>query len=272
DMPVHKYGFYPRQGLNEDGGEEDHNQFQNGGSTSEFKKMRTRIYDPENPGLTGGSATVDITTTEQWKSTSYVAALYDVLYGDFGNSNPLKKDENNSKFWRRTDFLSVDKKRSNAEANVDDILFPIRQNYGDFTDAQEEQIIGRTINLMNVDSTIKVANAILLVQTLKDSGNTTVYRDWNSDGRIESGTLSKEIRNHKLTQHQSGYRRFTDVKDSDVGFYDPPQHSHKEKIRGIKGSYQNGADGISGETKVIISLDFDTATQKWKMVKYEYAD
>ena len=270
DMPVHKFGFYLSQGLG-DNGIEDRTLFPN----KSYKSTWVRIHDKNDPDSGRGNPTVPSVDAEQWHHASYVAALYDVLYGDFGNSDPLKKDENNSKeknkFWRRSDFLAAPKANATAAANVDDMLYPIRQNYDFITDAMEEQIIGRTINLMKIDSTVKGATAILLVQTLKDSGNDiTVFKDWDSNGQIAGG--DKKTPNDTTIAHfQAGYRRFSDVDESEPSFFQPPK-THYEQIIGFKGSYQNGADTITGETKVIITLDFDTVTQKWKMVKYEYAD
>ena len=140
----------------------------------------------------------------------------------------------------------------------------------------EEQIIGRTVNLMKIDSAVKGATAILVVQTLKDSGNNvTVFRDWNSDGKISAANKASDAEKESMIgQLQSGYRRFTDLDDDDKPFYQPPDHNTEKVMTGPrgKGTYQNGADTITGETKVIVTLDFDTATQKWKMVKYEYAE
>ena len=269
DMPVQKTGFYLSQGLGDDG-TEDRTLFPN----RCYATTWVRIHDKDDPDSGRSSPTVTAEDTEQWYHVSYVAALYDVLYGDFGNTSPLKADENDSKnknkFWRRSDFLAAPKSNSTAAANVDDMLYPIRQNYDYITDAMEEQIIGRTINLMKIDSTVKGATAILVVQTLKDSGNDiTIFKDWDSDGII--GGAKENPADSTIAHHQAGYRRFSDVEDSDPSFYKPPK-THYEQIKGFMGTYQNGADAITGETKVIITLDFDTATQKWKMVKYEYAD
>lgn len=270
DMPVQKDGMYPRQGLDSAGAVSE-DQFPN----VNFKTIHFRIYDESDPSATTLDSGVQIVTGEQWKKNSYVAALYDTIYGDFGNRNPLRTEKNNY-LWRRTDFLAAAKSGGRKGTTMDDILYPIRQNYGDVTDAMEEQIIGRTINLMKVDSTVKGATAILVVQTLKDSGGTddgsrvTHYRDWSSDGKLEE-TLTDNAADLILTQHQAGYRRFADVDEDVPAFFQYPKN-FSEHIRGRLGTYENGADSITGETKVIITLDFDTTTQKWILVKYEYAD
>lgn len=281
DMPVHKTGFYISQGLN-DSGLEDTKLFPN------IVTAQVRIHDEDDPDHGLSDVSVKAQDEAQWYHTSYVAALYDTLYGDFGNQDPLKRDLNDSthknKFWRRTDFLSAPKKvgsHQSQSSDFSDMLFPIRQNYGTTTDAMEEQIIGRTINLMKIDSTVKGATAILIVQTLKDAAklaptggslDTKVFRDWNSDGIInQSKELPDSEKESMIGQHQAGYRRFSDLDESEPGFFMPPP-LHSEAITSKLGSYENGADTITGETKVVITLDFDTATQKWKMVKYEYAD
>ncbi len=258
DMPVQTVGYY--------------GEFDDLGRAGGPKYPWVRIYDeayPNPPGST--SPTVKAGNVSQWKYDSYVAALYDVLFGDFGNENPLQKASGGTgtnKFWRRTDFLAAPKTRHSDDVN--DILYPIRQNYDDISDAMEEQIIGRTINLMKVDSTVKGATAILVVQTLKDSGDgVTIFKDWDSDGKIAGGKGKPE--DSTIAHHQAGYRRFEDVDENTQSFFTPPKN-HSEKVTGIKGIYQNGADTITGEAKVVITLDFNTETQKWEVVRYEYAD
>lgn len=269
DMPVHKYGYYLAQGL-DDSGNEDLDLYPN----KDYKNTMTRIFgkDDDRSGLTieNGSR----------NHIAYVTAICDVLFGDAGYAEPL---EDTKKFWRRTDFLAAPKKKGRTEDNTvtSDMLYPIRQQSdGYITDAMEEQIIGRTVNLMKVDSSVKGATAILVVQTLKDSGNnTTVYKDWDGNGKISSTISGDELTHYgrdsvRNLQLQSGYRRFSDRKSTDKPFFQPPV-TQKEIIQtgpSGKGTYQNGADSITGEVKVVVTLDFDTATQKWKMTKYEYAE
>ena len=271
DMPVHRYGFYTSQGLN-NSGIEDNTLFPN----KSYRDAQVRIHDKNDPKSGKSETSVDADTIGKWRHLSYVAALYDVLYGDAGNENYLSKEK---KLWRRTDFLAAPKSKGGAQDDevTSDILYPIRQQAdGYITDAMEEQIIGRTVNLMKIDSAVKGATAILVVQTLKDSGNNvTVFRDWNSDGKISAANKASDAEKESMIgQLQSGYRRFTDLDDDDKPFYQPPDHNTEKVMTGPrgKGTYQNGADTITGETKVIVTLDFDTATQKWKMVKYEYAE
>lgn len=272
DMPVHKYGYYLSQGL-DDSGSENLTLYPN----KDYSSTMTRIYDKDDDraGLTIDKGPCN--------HIAYVVALYDVLFGDAGNLHPLKNDGivNPNKLWRRTDFLAAPKRKGSAQDPhvISDILYPIRQQSdGNITDAMEEQIIGRTVNLMKIDSSIKGATAILVVQTLKDSGsNTTVYKDWDNDGKIipEKPVNGKVLDlTNKNLQLQSGYRRFSDRESADKPFFQPPE-TQKETIKTGpfgKGTYQNGADSITGEVKVVVTLDFDTATQKWKMTKYEYAE
>lgn len=278
DMPIHKYGFYLSQGLDEATGIEDLDLFPN----KDHEKTWTRIYDKNDPNSGRSSPTVKADTSlDEYSHFAYVIALYDVLFGDGGNTEPLKRAEvDKNKFWRRTDFLAAPKTEGAAQDNTvkSDILFPIRQQSDSYiTDAMEEQIIGRTINLMKIEETsIKGATAILLVQTLKDSGNNTmVYKDWNGDGKITADLkASDKDRKNEITQLQSGYRRFTEREKGKKPFFLPPD-TNAERIqtgnRGL-GTYQNGADTITGEVKVIITLDYDAAKQKWNLVKYEYAE
>ena len=274
DMPVHKYGYYLAQGL-DDSGSENLDLYPN----KDYKNTMTRIFGEgdNRSGLTIKEGSLN--------HIAYVSAICDVLFGDAGNLHPLQNTGivNPNKFWRRTDFLAAPKTKGGAQDSevTSDILYPIRQQSdGYITDAMEEQIIGRTVNLMKVDSSVKGATAILVVQTLKDSGNnTTVYKDWDGNGKISSTTTQDELINYEKDsvrnlQLQSGYRRFSDRKSTDKPFFQPPE-TQKEIIQTGdfgRGTYQNGADSITGEVKVVVTLDFDTATQKWKMTKYEYAE
>lgn len=272
DMPVHRGGYYPAQGL-DDSGNENKNLFPNKDYKNE--PLMYRIYDKED---TRDEKNMTVKRNEkeekQYEYLYYVDALYKVLYPPTEKEQLKCINKKDARPFRRTDFLAASKGTKTKE----DKLHPIRQFGEEFTtDAREEQIIGRTVNLMKVDSTVNGATAILLVQMIKDSGPATVFKDWNGDGKIDDQDADDNRKNH-TTQLLSGYRRFSDRDSNDKAFFLPPEEQ-KEKIHtkdltstGGKGTYQNGADTITGEVKVAVTLEFDTAKQKWKMVKYEYAE
>lgn len=148
------------------------------------------------------------------------------------------------------------------------------------TDSLREQIVCRIINHLSVESTIRNVTAIILVQTIKDSGNIATAKDWNNDGRIESagaGTVINDL--NDVAQYQAGFRRFnpssTDAATArklDVFCNLSNMESIYELTNGKKGRYNLGSDAITGEAKIIVSLKYNTSTQKWEIDKYEFAE
>lgn len=246
DMPVRSNGNYIRQGLDKDG-DEDPNFYVNKEDTE--RKIRTTGE--------GGSG--------EEKYETYVNALYSAFY-DIYNSN--KAD---NKLFRRTDILGEGFVKT-GETQSADGLYPIRGDNGNNTDALEEQIICRIINHLKVDPAVKHVTAILVVQILKDSG-AIVIKDWTNDGVIEpvGNTISPnkgKPQAYRDAQFQAGYRRFSDLKNNQKAFSD---FGIQEVIDAQNGIYDNGADAITGETKIIARFFMDEEG-KWKLLNYEYAE
>lgn len=270
NMPIRVHGNYLRQGLDRSG-IEDSNAVINSTETEEI------IY-PNGHGNKPDYEYDALILASTLDRAIYGGNGWDGLYSaekdngsDNGECYEDDKDKFKYRFFRRSDLLAID--NSNG-----DILFPIRQvadGGQNKTDAQEEQIIGRFINLVKVNSTPKKLKAIMIVQTLRDAGDAVTVKDWNNDGKIaqiSSANLRKE--ENTAAQFQAGYRKFSDAAEDNVSmFANPPNGVLLEAIVDAqKGRFDAGADAITGETKVIIDLEFNQTEGTWGVVKYEYAE
>ncbi len=107
------------------------------------------------------------------------------------------------------------------------------------TDAEQEEIIGKLINLTDASLTSNVFHIIVVVQTIQDIGSNnergiTVKRDMNHDG---------------------------DTNDEN------------ETISGCKiGSYDQYADNILATQKILVTVVRDITTGKFKIKRFEYIE
>ncbi len=266
-MPYRVEGNYMRQGLLE-GREAGANVDGNTGGYSGESQDRSPVNYYENEQLIG----VD---DGDYDFRKYTIALQNAVYGIGTNDWPGLINDKDYSFSRRSDLLVTETK----------YLLPIvcGPHYDRPTDALNEQIIGRTINLMKVEPGMRKITAILLVQMLQDSGQTYVAKDWNGDGTVKNSTIKDaEFKSSKFrsAQFQTGYRRFSDAEQQDEAMGDlfaKPSQTYdtqrlSEVIRGRQGIYNNGADAIVGEAKVKVEMTYDGATQRWTVTSYEYLD
>lgn len=206
--------------------------------------------------------------------------------------------EKKARLLRRTDLLVSQVQGKNAAGGTETFsLNKLRRPISDAnTDALREQIIGRMINHLKIESSIHSVNAVILVQMIRDSGggrnndtSRSWVKDWNSNGFIDG---DKDIKSaDPVAQYAAGYRRFTDAREStrpnnifrskDASFSSTAGGSGANMIRekassgqygGQLGRYDHGADEICGEAKVIVSLVYDSSAMKWKVQNYEFAE
>ncbi len=271
DMPFRTEGNYMRQAIDNTSEMEKNVNIGGspGGSDYVINSREREELIKENP------------KDERYDFRAYASALHDAVFGKpdvsweglYADSTNLdkdgKEDDREYYFNRRSDLLAAP-----ATQFKDDLLYPIRASKNeDTTDALDEQIIGRTMNLIKVQPGVKAVTAILLVQMIQDSGDTYLAKDWNADGKIE-GDLAKELRQNKnrAAQFQSGYRDFKDAAEGDSITLFAKPNELKEVIEGRKGVYNNGADSITGEAKVKVSLKYYSDENRWKVEKYEYVE
>lgn len=178
--------------------------------------------------------------------------------------------EASNRFFRRSDILAFN--AASLSTLTWEYFNHLKIGIGksNATDAMDEQIIGRSINQMSVEHTkVKSIKALLVVQTLRDRGKSTIRKDWNLDGKT-GDTLNLRASNYLLAQLQAGYRRFSDADKNSKIFatYD----GLKENINAEDWKFDPGADSITGEAKILATLVYDSTTQKWKITRYEFVE
>ncbi len=137
------------------------------------------------------------------------------------------------------------------------------------TDAMQEQIIGRTLNLFKTGNTYEVATVVAIAQTIKDVGG-TVYLDLNEDG-LDSTTKS-------ATYYRNlGFQRYDSTDTTKAIFGNLPSLPELTKNVGAKidatvGKYDVGADQITGECVVIAHLVYKKEDSRWKVVQVKYEE
>ena len=136
------------------------------------------------------------------------------------------------------------------------------------TDAQQEQLIGRTIGLTTADTTPDSATVIVLAQSIKDmGGNADVYPDWDENGSVSGNTGTDKA---KL---KAGYYSYAEDGSSitNPGFFPVPSNI-SNKVTAKFGRYDNGADRITGETRLVGRLLYDRMQGRWKIVQVQNED
>lgn len=246
-MPFRTTGNYIRQQLNTSTGLED--------TSSAVNASGEQLIMYSADGSTSDYFDQNVET--------FVNTLYSAFLLRY---NP---DKTKNKFFRRTDLLTCDRVMSNGA----DLMNPLRGSTSNVTNAIDEQIAGRIMNLIKYDqASVRKVIVVLVVQTIRDSGYTIVARDWNSNGKL--GETIQISSANETAQFLTGYRRFKDLTaiDSSSTAFAGNGFLLREKIDGYIGFYDNGADAITGEIKVVASLEFDSTTLKWKIARMEYAE
>lgn len=158
----------------------------------------------------------------------------------------------------RTEFL-------NNSAQFNDFIGKLYDNsaLARVTDAQKEQIVCKFINLTKAER-IDQARLIILAQSIKEAPvNTVIYKDWNNSGNLAQNSDATDI-----GKINSGYLPYNKT----VTFATIPSLASKITTPATLGTYNNGADQITGESKMIITVVRDMSTGKWKTQRVEYAE
>jgi hypothetical protein len=128
------------------------------------------------------------------------------------------------------------------------------------TDALKEEVIGKFINLAKAaPDTVTI---IVLAQTLKDvGGGITVYKDLDGDGDVD-GTVT-----------ENGYDIDGKDLDNDGNYTNDALPAGCETITNCTfGKYDQYADEILSEQKIMAIVIYDQTTQKWRVLRYEYIE
>ena len=137
--------------------------------------------------------------------------------------------------------------------------------------AEKEQYAARFMHLFSTEP-VKRVYIIVLAQSIKDIGGVPALVDWNGDGvysptalTIPSDTdanMKKFLRTGYIRKklYASGYEK--------IGSVDVDETISSTAI----GTYNPGADKITGETKLIVEMQKDILTNTWKMTGYRYVE
>ena len=132
-----------------------------------------------------------------------------------------------------------------------------------------EQFSARFMNLLSADPVDHVF-IIVAAQSIKDIGGAPAFVDWNGDGEFDSSAEGVSLAAESKFM-KTGYVR---KKIDGSGFQ---IMDNKEKIPETissteVGSYDHGADKITGEAKMLVEMLKDPITGKWRIAGYRYVE
>ena len=136
-----------------------------------------------------------------------------------------------------------------------------------------EQYATRFMNLFKADVNDEHVYIIVLAQSIKDIGGVPAFVDWNGDGEYSSSALTIPSSGDDMKKFlRTGYIR--------KKLYDSSSYEKIGSVPSVNetisspavGTYDYGADKITGETKLIVEMVKDTNTGKWKIAGYRYVE
>lgn len=178
----------------------------------------------------------------------------------------------------RTALFSIPKTGESAS--------PEEETSSKTTDAEEEQLVGKIMNLVAADP-YETVYIIAVGQSIRDIGSSdengiTIFKNWAGSGKAD-----KTYKDNAVTKgndaykayRRAGYIRPSTLKEIEDGGDSSPKvlngapNQLEDKITGVKkGQYDLGADKISAESKIVMTLCFDPWTKKWKIKRFEYVE
>ncbi len=110
---------------------------------------------------------------------------------------------------------------------------------------------------------------VILTQSIKEAQpGVVVVKDWNNKGNLASTARSTDTNTGKFN---SGYRSYKGTDFTPLALTcDIKEYYSDKKIKLCR--YENGADQITGECKMIVVYARDTVTGKWKMKRVRYVE
>lgn len=154
-----------------------------------------------------------------------------------------------------------------AVANVSQLLSAVP---GQDTDAEKEEIIGKFINLTTVRQNL--FTVIILAQAIKDVGGNgtdiTINKDLNSNGDI-SGSVSEATAGWDIDGQDTDNDR-DPANDPTIADMNTDSDGNPETIAAQLGRYDQYADEIVSEQKILAVIYRDAFTNKCKILYYEY--
>lgn len=154
------------------------------------------------------------------------------------------------------------------------------------TDAEEEQLVGKIMNLVATEP-YETVYIIAVGQSIRDIGSSdnkgiTIFKNWAGSGKADktyrkSDATKRENDAHKAYRRAGYIRPFTlkEIEDGDSSpkVLNGAPNQLEDKITDVKkGQYDLGADKICAESKIVMTLCFDPWTKKWKIKRFEYVE
>ncbi len=136
------------------------------------------------------------------------------------------------------------------------------------TDAMQEQIIGRTLNLFKTGNTYEVATVVAIAQTIKDVGGGKVYLNLNEDGKEKTYYSNLGLWAYNANANVSAI--FGSLPSVPAPSNNPDDVTELSNV--AIGEYDLGADQITGECVVIAHLVYDKEDSRWKVVQVKYEE
>ena len=136
-------------------------------------------------------------------------------------------------------------------------------------DAEAEEIFCRVVNLLKWNKQpLKRATVLVLAQTIKDVGGASLERYFNEEDNTS-------------ILYDAGIRAFSNDANNRVRNLNPSltadtiRTNYKQRSVALK-TYDNFYDQITGETKIIVRLEWDESANDnkgaWKVTRKEYAE
>ena len=177
----------------------------------------------------------------------------------------------------RTALFSIPKTGESAS--------PEEETSSKTTDAEEEQLVGKIMNQVAADP-YETVYIIAVGQSIRDLGSSdtngiTIFKNWAGSGKADKtykdNAVTKRSEDYKAYR-RAGYIRPSTLKEIEDGDSSPKvlngaPNQLEDEITGVKkGQYDLGADKISAESKIVMTLCFDPWTKKWKIKRFEYVE
>lgn len=137
--------------------------------------------------------------------------------------------------------------------------------------AEKEQYAARFMHLFSTEQVNRVY-IIIVAQTIKDIGGVPAFADWDCNGEF-APTGEIAFPDSSAKGLKSGYvRRKLDGSGYElVGGKTQAKETFLPTDTTI-GTYDHGADKITGEAKLIVEMQKDVFTNKWRIAGYRYVE
>lgn len=139
-----------------------------------------------------------------------------------------------------------------------------------------EQYATRFMNLFKADDNDEHVYIIVLAQSIKDIGGVPAFVDWDGNGEYTPADGTPPTCQATAKFMKTGYVRKKLDGTNDYQIIAPSSGSapalDETKTTTTLGSYDYGADKITGETKLLVEMAKDANTGKWKIAGYRYVE